>query len=424
MAYDFNIKFQRLLVAKLLQDRSTLPRVRRALDPEHFTDLKLRQVVDLLIKVWEGERVVPGPVVLKELIGEEDELWQTIQELYSIDVSDGEIAIKQAVDFATHQAIASALLHSAELNEEGEYERVGQEILEAVSMGRNGRYDPYDYFASMLDRIRSYGAEVGHKVPTGIGHLDRALDGGLEVGELGVILAPPGHGKTLVLVNFGAAAISLGYKVVHYTLEIHEKNVAKRYDMCLTGMNKHQIRSRKRSAASHLIKLSRRVRRSLFIKEFGAGDLTIGSLTAHLQYLIESHNFAPDLILIDYADLMRSDRQYEQKRFELKAIYEGLRTVGGKMGTPVWTASQTNRESLGMHLITPDKVAECWQIIAVADVVLTLNRTSHEALAGMARLYGAKMRENPDGEIFACRMDPSICLIAPALEEEEDDDDP
>ena len=89
----------------------------------------------------------------------------------------------------------------------------------------------------------------------------------------------------------------------------------------------------------------------IFIKEYPAGYATINTLKAHLDKLQLTKDFIPDIILIDYADIMRSTRKYDSLRHELKLIYEELRSWATEIGIPIWTASQINREGSNHDVI-------------------------------------------------------------------------
>ena len=91
----------------------------------------------------------------------------------------------------------------------------------------------------------------------------------------------------------------------------------------------------------------------LFIKEYPPKVATINTIKFHMGRL-HSNGFNPDLIIIDYGDLMRSRRGYDQKRFELESIFEDLRALSMEMKLPVWTATQSNREGFNDVIVVSD----------------------------------------------------------------------
>jgi len=132
----------------------------------------------------------------------------------------------------------------------------------------------------------------------------------------------------------------------------------------------------------------------LVIRQFPTGALTVRELKAYLDSLEMSQRIVPDLLLVDYADLMSvGTRDY---RHELSTLYKDLRGLAVERNIAVATASQANRESSGKKFITGRGVAEDFSKIATADVVITYNRTEAEMRLGTARLYVDKGRNEED----------------------------
>ena len=116
-------------------------------------------------------------------------------------------------------------------------------------------------------------------------------------------------------------------------------------------------------------------------------------------------DFKPGLIVIDYADIMRSTRQYDSLRHELKLIYEELRNLAMELGIPIWTASQANREASDKEVVGLSNMSEAYSKAMVADVVISISRKQLEKATGAARLFVAKNRAGQDGVLFPIRID-------------------
>ena len=82
------------------------------------------------------------------------------------------------------------------------------------------------------------------------------LDGGLANGELGVVMAPTGGGKSFFLVNLGFGALAAGKNVIHYTFELSETHVGNRYDSRITGIPTKELRKRMSEAEDGLVYVS------------------------------------------------------------------------------------------------------------------------------------------------------------------------
>lgn len=217
------------------------------------------------------------------------------------------------------------------------------------------------------------------------------------------------------LTMLGANAMREGRNVIHYTLEMSESLVGLRYDSNLCEIDADEVTERKADVIARYasMKLGR-----LFIKEFPTCWATINNIRAHVEKL-GARGFKPDIILIDYADIMRSTRQYDAKRFELQLIYQELRAYASEIEVPIWTASQSNKDGSTSDVVDLNNMAEAYGKAMEADVVVSLSRRSHEKAAGVGRLFVAKNRIGRDGMLYGVKIDTarsSISLLDDNLE--------
>ena len=117
------------------------------------------------------------------------------------------------------------------------------------------------------------------------------------------------------------------------------------------------------------------------------------------------------MIIIDYADIMRSTRKYDSMRHELKLIYEEIRNLAMEMNVPIWTASQANRDSANSNVVGLENMSEAYGKAMVADVVLSVSRKASEKATGDGRLFIAKNRAGKDGILFPIKIDTSMSKI-------------
>ena len=192
---------------------------------------------------------------------------------------------------------------------------------EAVSVGMPSSTG-HDFFEDIEARF----VKVNRRVcPTGIPEIDKkdVLNGGLGRGEIGVITANTGVGKSHFLVAMGANALRSGKNVVHYTFELTETAVGLRYDSNLCNVPSNEVQDNKDSVLSKYEKMELG---RLIIKEYPTGTATVQTIRNHIEKL-KLKSFMPSLIVIDYADIMRSSKSYDSLRHELKLIYEELRNL-------------------------------------------------------------------------------------------------
>jgi hypothetical protein len=146
------------------------------------------------------------------------------------------------------------------------------------------------------------------------------------------------------------------------------------------------------------------------IKEYPTGAATVNTIRNHLEKL-SLRGVVPNMLLIDYADIMRSSRKYDSMRHELKLIYEELRALAVDFQVPIWTASQANRDAANSEVVGLENMSEAYGKAMVADFICAISRKPSEKLMGGARLHVAKNRAGRDGFVFPIKLDTSQSRI-------------
>ena len=181
--------------------------------------------------------------------------------------------------------------------------------------------DPSDFgYDYLKDFERRFEVKARNPITTGWQDIDDLCRGGLGKGELGVVIAPTGAGKSMVLVHLGAQAIKLGKTVVHYTLELADTVTAGRYDSCITGIPLSEMHSFKEDIYEQVQDLDG----TLIVKEYPTKSASSRSIRTHLEKL-RMRDILPDMVIIDYGDLLRPISGKSEKRHELESIYEEMR---------------------------------------------------------------------------------------------------
>ena len=315
------------------------------------------------------------------------------------DLGDQKYVKEKSLDFCKTQAFKEALEQSVDLIATEKFESVVGLMKKAVSMGMSNTTG-HEFFKDVEARFKKSDRRV---VPTGISRLDAhdIFRGGLGRGEIGVVTANTGVGKSHWLVQMGANAMKAGKNVVHYTFELSEEAVGIRYDSCLTGIPSNEVIENKEKV---LKQYKDGDLGKLFIKEYPTGSASVVTIKNHLDKLLLK-DFKPHVIIVDYADIMRSTRSFDSLRHELKLVYEELRNLAMELNIPIWTASQANRDSANSDIVGLENMSEAYGKAMVADVVVSISRKATEKAGGTGRLYIAKNRAGRDGLLFPIAID-------------------
>ena len=320
----------------------------------------------------------------------------------SPDLADLGYVKDKSLDFCKKQAFKDALEQSVDLIETEKFDSVLTIMRKAVSVGLPSSTG-HDFFEDAEARFVKINRQV---CPTGLPKLDAKdiLCGGLGRGEIGVVTANTGVGKSHWLVAMGCNAMRAGKNVLHYTFELTEHAVGLRYDSNLCGMPSNQVQDKKEEV---LKVYEEQDLGRLIIKEYPTGSASTITIRNHIEKLMLK-GFTPSVIIIDYADIMRSTKSYDSLRHELKLIYEELRNLAMDLNIPVWTASQANRESAQSDIVGLENMSEAYGKAMVADVVISISRKAMEKSTGHGRLFIAKNRAGRDGLVFPIHIDTAM----------------
>lgn len=206
-----------------------------------------------------------------------------------------------------------------------------------------------------------------------------------------------------VLTNFGAQAILLGKNVIHYTMELNERYCGIRYDSNLTGINSSDCSDNQDRIQEFFASNADRLGR-LIIKEYPARSITCNTIRAHIEKM-SLKGVKPDMIIIDYAGIIRSSERYELPRLEMQYVIQEIRSLAKELDVPIWTALQSNKEGAKSDIVDLTNLAESYGQAAEADFVLGLQRISTQKSTGLGTLFIAKNRFGIDGLQFKIHLD-------------------
>jgi hypothetical protein len=302
----------------------------------------------------------------------------------------------KALDFFKNQTLKNAIVESVEIMEsKGDFEQIKRLVDDALNAGTE-RNIGHEYIEHIEDR---YSETARTTVPTGWDVIDDLTQGGLGGGELGVIVAPAGVGKTWVLAAIGANSMKKGRHIVHYSLELNEAYVGLRYDSIFTGIANQNLKYHKDDVQSEMDKL----KGDLVIKYYPTKSASVNTLSAHLKRLT-TLGTKVDMVVVDYADILKDTGGAREVRHALGNIYEDLRGLAGEFQIPIWTASQANRSALDEDVIEATKVSESYQKIMTADFVMSLSRKVEDKIGNTGRFHVIKNRFGPDGITFPAKV--------------------
>ena len=401
---SYGIHFQTKVISSLLTHKEFLVNIHDIISEEYFDNSAHKWVITEILRYYDKYHTTPSMEVLKiELKRIDNEVLQLsikeqLKEAYKASDDDLAYVEEEFSNFCKNQQLKKALLTSVDLLNAGDYDSIRHLVDNALKAGGDKNLG-LEYSKDIESRYRE---EHRIAVPTPWPIFNDLMQGGLGEGDFGLIFGNPGGGKSWTLIALGAYAVQQGFNVIHYTLELGEDYVGRRYDACFTNIPVNTILQHKEAVEKEILGLPG----NLVIKEYSPGKASISTLESHIQKCIDL-DFKPDLILIDYVDLLRSKRNNRERKDEIDDIYLSTKGLARELKVPIWSVSQVNRAGAKDDIIEGDKAAGSYDKIMITDVAISLSRKKEDKVAGTGRFHIMKNRYGIDGMTFGAKIDTS-----------------
>ena len=195
--------------------------------------------------------------------------------------------------------------------------------------------------------------------------------------------------------------------MIHYTLELSESYTGRRYDAFFTKIPVDQLDKNK----DKVEEASADLKGELIIREFPMGSTTINAIESHILK-VKDLGIEPDLIIIDYIDLLSSKKRNTDRKGEIDDIYTSTKGLARKLNIPIWSVSQVNRTGAKENIIEGTSVAGSYEKIMITDLCLSLSRKKEDKVDGTGRFHVMKNRYGGDGMTFEADVNTSTGHIA------------
>jgi replicative DNA helicase len=405
---QYGSSFQVKVLSSLLKHKEFLQNIHDVLDPDFFDNPAHKWLVEEILRYYHKYHTVATldslHIEVKKIDNEvlKVSVIEQLKEAFKTVNEDQDYIEQEFANFCKNQQLKKALLTSVDLLGSGMYDDIRTIIDSALKSGQDKNIG-HEYEKDIESRYRH---EERGAISTGWDKIDELLQGGLGSGDFGIIFGNPGGGKSWCLTAIGATAVKLGYNVLHYTLELSESYVAKRYDAVFSETPIEKLESNR----ENLNEVINNLPGTLIIKEYTPGRASISTIETHIQKCTDLGT-KPDLIIIDYVDLLKSKRKSVDKKDEIDDVYTASKGLARELKVPVWTVSQVNRAGAKDDIIEGDKAAGSYDKIMIADFALSLSRKRQDKVSGTGRFHVMKNRYGMDGMSYEAIIDTNVGKI-------------
>ena len=408
--FPFDIEYQKKLIRVLMSAEQADNQVLHHLEPSFFETAELRWMLSTIkdyeaarnaTMTWtalkhEARKLPPeyGPTTLAQL-----------ESIEKMDVLDGDWLRDNVLEwirnrfFLQNMRLVESALKKKDLSGAQEIVKKYQQSVEQITW----EPDNLSFFGEDFEKRQKRRLEdkvaPNRVIPTGIDGLDDLLDGGIAKQEFGVFLGYSKSGKSIFLMNVAAnAALNHNIQVYHANYEVNQKTLEDRYESWLTGEPFTKLAATKlltEEGVERARRLNEAMGKRLVLKgsdRFSSTDplhKTVKGIARDLQKLEKNYAWRPDLIIVDYADLLRSPNKHESAYHEANEVFRDLHDLALE-GYAILTVSQANERNVDRneeHLLYSSQVTQTQEKFRVADFYGSINMSYPNAEGKQERWF-------------------------------------
>jgi replicative DNA helicase len=398
------VKYEEKLINQIIKDRVFGNNIIDIINPNYLHNDENKIIIGLIKSAKKDYDIIPdfdslliraASLDVKEI--KKNYIIKLISKIKEAEVHDALYIQKLAINFCKQQELKKSIQQIQKIIEKNQYERYDEceEILKkALSYGNNEDYG-LDIFHKLSDVLSD---DFRKPIRTGISKLDGIMNGGLSKGELGLILAPYGVGKTTLITKIANTAYNDGLNVLQIFFEDTSKVIQRKHLACWSGIELNELQNNKELVLAKADEMKQNGGRLILLK-LPSDNTTILTIKKHIQKKI-SEGFRPDLILVDYIDVVKPSKEFNDIYAGEGDVMRQFETLLTEFDIAGWTATQGNRKSLNTEIVEGDQMGGSIKKGQVAHFIMSIGKSLPQKETSRATITIIKSRFGKDGMIF------------------------
>ena len=397
--------FQTKVLSALLTDKTFLKSITDVLSDEYFDNQGIKWIINQILKYYKEYNCnISIDAIKVELKKVENEILrlsikEQLKAAYESSTEDLKYIEQEFSGFCKNQQLKKAISQSVDLLKHSDYDSIRNLINNALKAG-NDKDIGHEYNKDIETRYRE---DDRNPIPFPWDTFNKITQGGYGKGDLVLIFGNPKGGKSWSIVAMAAFAAKLGYNVVYYALELGENYVGKRIDACLTGIAVDKIDNHRKEVEEKLSNLTGKI----VIKSYSPKRASLTTIETHLNNLKDHDDFVPDVIFIDYLDLLKNRNSRKERKDDIDDVYTDAKGLAKDLGIPIISPSQANRSGAEQDILESSHIAGSFDKIMIGDIIISLARGRKDRLEGTGRWHIMGNRYGVDGVTFNSKIDTS-----------------
>jgi replicative DNA helicase len=409
--------FQLQLLNQIILDKDFSHSIIDVIEPSHFENKYFKTLLQLVKEYYVKYDCTPSYETLSQMVKSEfpQELMlkilnDTIKQIQTASTEGATFVQEKSLKFCKQQELQKAITKSQKILDSGEfenYDKLEELVRSALQVGENGNKIE-DVFQNLEDVLNE---DFRHPIPMGITGIDKLLKGGLAKGELGVILAPTGVGKTTVLSKIANSAFNNGYNVLQLFFEDNPKVIQRKHFTMWTGIPPDELPLHREEVLEKARQVKEEMTNKLFLKKLPSDQFTMTQIKNMIRKMVaDGHKI--DMIVLDYIDCIVPDRNMGDEWKSEGSVMRGYEAMCHELGVVGWTATQGNRSSISSEVVTTDQMGGSIKKAQVGHVIISVAKTLQQKEMNLATIAITKSRVGKDGVIFEnCKFNNELLEI-------------
>ena len=409
--------FQQSLIKAIIEDKKYGETIIDVLESKYFENNSFRFLMENIKELYKTYEKLPDYHTLSQKVmaegGNKDSSRIHIDTLEAIkeDTKDTSYVKDTALNFCKQQNLKRELKSVQSIIENGQFEaysKIEEIIKKALQVGISND-EVLDVFHDIDAALEK---DFRLPIPTGIVGIDNLLKGGLGKGELGVVLAPTGTGKTTLLTKFANTAYNLGLNVVQIFFEDNPGNIKRKHYTIWSEIAPDQQPEFRDTVKEKVEEAQSRSKGSLKLLKLASDNVTVSEIKNKIRKM-NSEGVKIDLLVLDYVDCISTDKSTNGEEWKGEgSIMRSLESMTNEFTMAIWTATQGNRESISSEVVTGDQMGGSIKKAQIAHVILSIGKTLEQKEHNLATLTLLKSRIGRDGVIFQnCKFNNEYLVI-------------
>jgi replicative DNA helicase len=317
---------------------------------------------------------------------------------------------EKALKFCKQQELQKVMGKAQKIIDGGEFENydtLEEMVKTALQVGAKDT-SMLDVFSNLEQVLED---DYRHPIPMGIPGIDRLLKGGLAKGEIGVILAPTGVGKSTVLTKMANHAFNLGFNVLQIFFEDNPKVIQRKHFTLWTKVHPDDLSEKRDEVMSRVREIEESMPNKLIMKKLPSDTMTMLQIKNQIRKMV-SDGIKVDMIVLDYIDCIVPEKNLGDEWKSEGSVMRAFEAMCHEMNLVGWTATQGNRSSISSEVVTTDQMGGSIKKAQVGHVIISVAKTLQQKELKLATIAITKSRIGDDGVVFEnCKFDNAMIEI-------------